>query len=234
LKYSPDSHFVYTSYAVLSLLKLVRPEFQAFLDNADKTVALVRDVADVLERIAVNPQHTPALYSGFLRALIAAKADSAPPSRSELAQPPSDMTSETNGDLQSSLGGQLNSNGHGEPQFMMDDFHFASEMGPVADMSTFPPTMMASSPMDHSGMLSMDSMLSNGFWDSVLVPGYSNTMEGLSGGFVFGMGGGRLTPRMGGTPLQSGSNTPSGGLQSSITQHNINSAFHSGGLKMDA
>ena len=51
-------------------------------------------------------------------------------------------------------------------------FQSNSEMGPVADMSTFPPTMAPTSAQDDSsGMLSMDSILSTGFWDSVLVPG---------------------------------------------------------------
>lgn len=50
------------------------------------------------------------------------------------------------------------------------DYQFASEMGPVADMSTFPPTMAVALPQD-DGLFSMENFLSNGFWDSVLVPG---------------------------------------------------------------
>ncbi|KAG1842718.1 hypothetical protein C8R48DRAFT_37699 [Suillus tomentosus] len=92
----------------------------------------------------------------------------------------------------------------------MSDYSFASEMGPVADISTFPPTMadMPSSD-EHMGMLSMENILSNGFWDSVLVPGYSDTMEGLSGGFVFGAGGsGLITHGWLPSPMPSGQNTP--------------------------
>lgn len=70
--------------------------------------------------------------------------------------------------------------------------------------------------------------------------GYSNSMEGLSGGFVFGAGGsGLITPRMELTPTQSGSNTPSrNGMGSAdFTQHNINTAFDKpssdGAMKMD-
>lgn len=52
------------------------------------------------------------------------------------------------------------------------EFNFNGEMGPAADISTFPPTMAPTNSHDDvSGMLSMDSILSNGFWDSVLVPG---------------------------------------------------------------
>ena len=54
----------------------------------------------------------------------------------------------------------------------LNEFQFNSEMGPVADISTFPPTMANSTADDNfSGMMSMDSILSNNFWDSVLVPG---------------------------------------------------------------
>jgi hypothetical protein len=57
-----------------------------------------------------------------------------------------------------------------EPYHLLSEFHFASEMGPVADISTFPPTMATAQP-DDLGLLSMDSILSGGFWDNVLVPG---------------------------------------------------------------
>ena len=93
LRYSPDSHFVLCSYAVLSLLKVnplsslmryllisfqyIRPEFQGLMDNEAKTLALVKDMADTLEGIAANQLHTPYLYSIFLRALLAVKADGA-------------------------------------------------------------------------------------------------------------------------------------------------------------
>lgn len=44
-------------------------------------------------------------------------------------------------------------------------------MGPVADISTFPPTMAPSPTQLDMSMLSMDSILSADFWDNVLVPG---------------------------------------------------------------
>lgn len=52
------------------------------------------------------------------------------------------------------------------------EFQFDGEMGPVADISTFPPTMAPHSD-DHMGMLSIDTILSTSFWDNVLVPGKS-------------------------------------------------------------
>ncbi|CAK5277496.1 unnamed protein product [Mycena citricolor] len=228
LRYSPDSHFVQISYAVLSLLKLIRPEFQAFLEHEQQTIALVKDVADVLESISVNGQHTPSLYSTFIKALIAARLE--PSSASK----PSSSRSSQGATPQPQEGPTLSSNtpapflDRGPGTFTLNDFQVDGEMGPVADMSTFPPTMAPTPSEDSMGVLTMDNILSNGFWDSMLVPGY-NTMDGLSGGFIFGAGGsGLITPHMGPSPSQSGANSPAHHPQQTIlTQMNINAAFRS-------
>ncbi|KAH7889471.1 fungal-specific transcription factor domain-containing protein [Phlebopus sp. FC_14] len=227
LKYSTDSHFVFLSYAVLSLLKLIRPEFQPFIENEQKIIDLVKDIAVVLGDIAVNPHHTPALYSTFLRALISARTDG--PQAQQQQQSEADVVTTDEAVQQHDMGFPIpnsslfSSNALGT----MDDFQFASEMGPAADISTFPPTM-AVVPTTDEGMLPMENILSNGFWDSVLVPGFSDTMEGLSGGFVFGAGGsGLITPGWLPSPLPSGSNTPSrdpnGGMD--FGQQNLNAAL---------
>ena len=53
-------------------------------------------------------------------------------------------------------------------------------------------------------------------------------MDVLSGGFVYGIGGsGMITPRMGGTPAHSGSNTPARGTNpGQLSQLSINTAFN--------
>lgn len=53
-------------------------------------------------------------------------------------------------------------------------------------------------------------------------------MDVLSGGFVYGIGGsGMITPRMGGTPAQSGTNTPACGANpGQLSQLSINTAFN--------
>jgi len=200
LKYAPDSHFVFTSYAVLSLLKLLRPEFPASRDHEHESLQLVKDVAETFDNISAGPTHAPSLYSAFLRALLAAKTE-----------PPSEAASDF-GDNEAVP--QMNGNpdqrqvGNAEPYHLLSEFHFASEMGPVADMSTFPPTMATAQP-DDMAMLSMDSILSGGFWDNVLVPGYSNPMEGMSGGFVYGAGGsGFIAPQFSDVPTMSAMDSP--------------------------
>ena len=64
-------------------------------------------------------------------------------------------------------GGDAGHNGN----FMLNEFQFESEMGPVADISTFPPTMAPHPSGDSLGVLTMENILSSGFWDSMLVPG---------------------------------------------------------------
>ncbi|KAJ7073939.1 fungal-specific transcription factor domain-containing protein [Mycena amicta] len=239
MRYSPDSHFVQTSYAVLSLLKLIRPEFQAFLEHETETIALVKEVADVLERIAANPLHTPALYSKFLKALTSVRleaptpgGESKPVSRGSIkgrgSSPPlaQDSMPQFSSDPSMSFGAD-NLKAANTATFTLNEFQLEGEMGPVADISTFPPTMAPTTSDQTLGALTMDNILSNGFWDSMLVPGF-NTMEGLSGGFIFGAGGsGLITPHLGQSPLQSGQNTPSrtAGSQNMFTQMNINAAF---------
>lgn len=163
---------------------MLRPEFHTFLDHEQKTIALVKDVADVMETVAFGQLHTPALYSCFLRALISAKTEPSDGSQPlQLITTTADSLSEQgvtispNGLSSSSLAGGLGGGtgmggetGHLDP---LAEFQFDGEMGPVADISTFPPTMAAAQSDEHLGMLSIDTILSTSFWDNVLVPGKS-------------------------------------------------------------
>ncbi|KAI0034048.1 fungal-specific transcription factor domain-containing protein [Vararia minispora EC-137] len=209
LKYAPDSHFVYGAYAVLSFgafSQVLRPEFPLSPEDENDILDLGRDVVDAFESVAAGPLHTPSLYGAFLRALLNAKAEA---SNSEShAAPSNDSRANNSGAVGSEHAG--NGPTEDDPVYPPLDFQFASEMGPVVDISTFPPTMASNRPEDDGmGILSMDSILSGGFWDNVLVPGYSNAMEGLSGGFVYGVGGsGFITPHISGTPMASRTNSP--------------------------
>lgn len=272
LRYSPDSHFVLSSYAVLTLLKLIRPEFQAFMESEQRTLALVHDVADTLDSVAISPTHTPALYSTFLRAVATSRAagPSAPPTPrttnnlthgSQSQQSPQQVhrhphTNGVNINGQHAVGGGGGGNA-GSPLDLTNGpaagvFGDEQQFGDGAlGLKMFPPNgvvnaagtnnilpngslanlpdltwtpsgssgsgsgttpggipgtggeMEIHSPInfqmpigDDIGNMSMDSILASGFWDDVLIPGYSSGMGGLSGGFVFGAGGsGFITPR---------------------------------------
>ncbi|KAF8499925.1 hypothetical protein JB92DRAFT_2743342 [Gautieria morchelliformis] len=224
LRYCTDSAFVQCSYAVLSLLKFIHPEFQPFLDNEQKTISLIKDVADLLDRAAVSPLHTPALYSTLLRALISAKIDSSsttptsPPSNeghggNSRDQMLASIVQEPGNDGMAKPFGAIT-----EPVMQSLDFQSTGEMGPVADMSTFPPRMAPSATEETPGLLSMESVLSSDFWESVLVPGYSNSLEGLSGGFVYGAGGNSvyIASRFG-SPNASAITSPLMGIRPELT-----------------
>ncbi len=144
---------------------MLRPEFPASQDHEHETLQLVKDVADTFDQISAGPSHTPSLYSAFLRALLAAKTE--PPSEAASESGDNDAVPHVNGNPDQRHVGTAESYQH----HLLSEFQFASEMGPVADMSTFPPTMAATHPDDSLGLLSMDSLLSGGFWDNVLVPG---------------------------------------------------------------
>lgn len=158
------------------------------MTDEKSTFALIQNIADLLENIAAGPLHTPALYSAFLRALISVRVDGSSEQRSPpvnsstrkqwlsngVAQPLvplNELTQNENGIGAEPTLGFLGT-GLDDSSALIGYHQFNSEMGPVADMSTFPPTMAAANSQDDaSGMLSMDSILSTGFWDSVLVPG---------------------------------------------------------------
>jgi len=219
----------------------LRPEFSVYLENEQQTISLVNDVADVLESISVNSAHTPALYAAFLKALISAKTDPSAPAEANA----STSTDATANSLHSNgiISGTSMQYGEASSGFPVE-FSFEGEMGPVVDMSTFPPTMGPNPVEETNSGMPMDSILSSDFWDSVLVPGKSpsvlmssmtltniasagfNSMDGLSGGFVFGAGGsGLITPRFGATPLHSGQNTPMKGSSQNDLSLDLSAVF---------
>ncbi|KAK4688546.1 hypothetical protein P7C73_g1570, partial [Tremellales sp. Uapishka_1] len=70
LPYLPDTNFVMCSYALLSLLKLLKPELRPFHDSEDSIFKLVSEVADVLEDCAADASHQPAIYAAFIREIV--------------------------------------------------------------------------------------------------------------------------------------------------------------------
>lgn len=69
---------MYASYAAVFLLKLVSPTFASFIDE-EAAMKLVRDTADVLEKSAVDEQHTPALCTPLPHSRCVSVIDVSPP-----------------------------------------------------------------------------------------------------------------------------------------------------------
>ena len=215
------------------LLQLIRPDFQAFMESEQRTLALVTDVANTLESVAVNSSHTPALYSTFLRAVVTARTagPSQPPSpRGNASQGPTDVplaTQPQSNNANSPLDVQFASNPAAgvfgdEHQFgdgalglkmfppangtntdtlsagngtaagpgsagargttsgaeLMWGTHVngsatGGELDLQATMSSF---QLPNPPQgDDFSSMSMDNILSGGFWDNVLIPGMSQS-----------------------------------------------------------
>ncbi|GAA5889963.1 hypothetical protein JCM16303_004877 [Sporobolomyces ruberrimus] len=198
LRYAMDSTFVYASYAAVFLLKLVSPTFASFIDE-EAAMRLVRDTADVLEKSAVDEQHTPALYGSFLRALIDNKlngtrtaansrAPTRPGSPNQNAGLFNNPINSANGPagLDSYLRSRANSVG---PEGL-------SPVGPnfVGDLPTFTPGGSFNFNGHGDGVVeegsahdafTVDTMLQEGgFWSQMLMPGFGEGFAEfkLSGG----------------------------------------------------
>jgi hypothetical protein len=147
-------------------LQLLRPEFPLSPEDEADILQLGGDVAGAFESVAAESMHTASLYAVFLKALLNAKTEG--DAHLNSADDHSGGGATTNSEH------ALNGAAEEDPVYPPLDFQYASEMGPVVDISTFPPTMaQASAEAGGMGMLSMDSILSGGFWDNVLVPGTS-------------------------------------------------------------
>ncbi|KAL6303631.1 hypothetical protein BKA93DRAFT_853541 [Sparassis latifolia] len=74
MRYSPDGHFIFASFASAFLLKLMRPEFANLITN--EQVAEIFDLIEKLIRklssreIAIDMRHTPNLHARFLAGLL--------------------------------------------------------------------------------------------------------------------------------------------------------------------
>jgi len=72
--YSPDGHFVFTSFASAFLLKLLRPEFSWLVRADDKTKIfdLIGRLIQTLNspEVAIDNKHTPKLHAKFLAGLL--------------------------------------------------------------------------------------------------------------------------------------------------------------------
>jgi hypothetical protein len=111
LRFAPDGHFVFSSFASAFLIKLLRPEHAALLEADERSmiIDLVQRLVDTLKdpRIAVDERHTPMLYSRFLAGLISKykpgeeDATDEEKSRADTAElstpPPHDQPQETSG-----------------------------------------------------------------------------------------------------------------------------------------
>uniref|UniRef100_A0A0W0G6S0 Xylanolytic transcriptional activator regulatory domain-containing protein n=1 Tax=Moniliophthora roreri TaxID=221103 RepID=A0A0W0G6S0_MONRR len=74
MRYAPDGHFVFASFASAFLLKLLRPEFSNLLpkEEGSEIYQLIGRLIQTLSSpsIAIDDRHTPKLYARFLAGLL--------------------------------------------------------------------------------------------------------------------------------------------------------------------
>lgn len=208
LAYSPDTIFVIISYACVFLLKLTRPTFTSCVDE-ESVLAVVTEGADLLESVAMNPTHTPALYASFLRALLQSRLERSATNRSGATTPhrsrAASPTNGQNGDedvddtglagleerveqqheellpsstimpanvftsLGRSMGGGNATNLTAEQAALLNNYVDTTRSG-------------AQTPLQPG--LTVDQLLNESFWGSLLPPGFGGPLDGLATGSV--------------------------------------------------
>ncbi|KAJ8522831.1 hypothetical protein ONZ45_g676 [Pleurotus djamor] len=93
MRYAPDGHFVFASFASAFLLKLLRPEFSQLLtkDQESEIFDLIGRLIQTLSSsdIAIDDRHTPKLYARFLAGLLSKhRRDGATVGRLQTQPPP--------------------------------------------------------------------------------------------------------------------------------------------------
>ncbi|RDB22039.1 Protein priB [Hypsizygus marmoreus] len=98
MRYAPDGHFIFASFASAFLLKLLRPEFSNLLakDQETEIFDLIGRLIQTLSspEIAIDDRHTPKLYARFLAGLLSRhRRDGATVGRLHPQPPPSSHSS---------------------------------------------------------------------------------------------------------------------------------------------
>ncbi|KAK0187345.1 hypothetical protein F5146DRAFT_1004265 [Armillaria mellea] len=74
MRYAPDRQFMSVAFAVVFLIKLLRPEFSSLLDQDDKdeSIKLIEILIDKLSSldVSVDDKHTPKVYARFLATIL--------------------------------------------------------------------------------------------------------------------------------------------------------------------
>jgi len=72
MRYVPESHYIFATFASAFLLKLLRPKFSPYLDvhQHSEVLDLVEKLIEKLNDIAMDDRHAPKLYSRFLNGLL--------------------------------------------------------------------------------------------------------------------------------------------------------------------
>lgn len=98
MRFAPDGHFIFASFASAFLLKLLKPEFSSFLfkEQENEIFELIGHLIHTLSspKIAIDDRHTPKLYARFLASLLSRhRRDGASAGRLQTNLPPQNQPS---------------------------------------------------------------------------------------------------------------------------------------------
>ncbi|KAH9475248.1 Protein priB [Psilocybe cubensis] len=196
MRYAPDGHFVFASFASAFLLKLLRPEFSAFLEKEQENEIfdLIGRLIQTLSspKIAIDDRHTPKLYARFLAGLLSRhRRDGATLGRLQTVVPPqSQMAGSENQGMSSMSLASMMSTSHSsdadqggqtfthapsqamETPIYMPEATFATSTGQIHFGADFD--------MTYGGVFSDEEMLATmqaiknpAWWQNMMMPGFS-------------------------------------------------------------
>ncbi|KAL8286768.1 hypothetical protein RQP46_004296 [Phenoliferia psychrophenolica] len=169
LGYATDTTFTCLSYGAVFLLKLASPTFSRIIHESS-VFSQVTEVAEILDRCAADPTHTPALYAAFIRALLESRRD---PHRST---PASRMATRAGTPSTPPVPQSAPEMGH-----ILEPWSEAFEMIGVPYDDTSGPQGLGLP--DELNELAVNSLVSNNdFWHTMLMPGFGGPLAGLAGG----------------------------------------------------
>ncbi|KAF8659280.1 hypothetical protein AX16_001855 [Volvariella volvacea WC 439] len=202
MRYAPDGHFVFASFASAFLLKLLRPEFASLLPKEQEL-----EIFDLIGRliqtlsspeIAIDDRHTPKLYARFLAGLLSRhRKDGATAGRLHTQQPPSkpppQSTTHTfsqsipvgsfavnlpQGSPSTSSTATLSQSTEvqGSQQFTTPIYQpeatFTTSTGAIHFGGDFDYAGFFNGGMEEDSLAALNALKNPAFWDNVLMPGF--------------------------------------------------------------
>lgn len=206
LAYSPDTHYVLISYACVFLLKLTRPVFAGLADE-EEIISIVSEFADLLQDVAMDATHTPALYASFLRALLQARLDRSTTNRSGATTPyrsgpgspidPNEDMDKVNQHVPSKAGISSETQTDSATNINIPAHLYAGMPGAgvtnftaehAALLHSFGQSQEGSGSANGSATnpagVHVDHLLNESFWSTLLPPGFGGPLDGLATGSV--------------------------------------------------
>ncbi|KAF8966133.1 fungal-specific transcription factor domain-containing protein [Flammula alnicola] len=198
MRYAPDGHFVFASFASAFLLKLLRPEFSSFLVKVQENEIfdLIGRLIQTLSspKIAIDDRHTPKLYARFLAGLLSRhRRDGATLGRLQTNPPPQNQiigsSTQTNASTLSSAGmsrpassvqssDQTFGPGTGimnqvlETPIYMPEATFAAGTGQISFGTDYEMTYGGGF-SDEEMLATMQALKNPAWWQTMMMPGFS-------------------------------------------------------------